>query len=159
MTTDTAEGAHPYTLASAWQEENPKITFIAKKLGDHTTLLHEKLRPGQSVKIEGPYGCFTFEDDRHCQIWVGGGIGITPFIARMKHLALSGRKQDWPEQQTIDLFHSTTTVDEEALNKLARDARFSNVQLHVLVDTRDGYLTGERIRAAVPEWHKASIWF
>jgi predicted ferric reductase len=33
------------------------------------------------------------------------------------------------------------------------------VRLHVLIDARDGYLTGERIRAAVPEWREASIWF
>ena len=33
------------------------------------------------------------------------------------------------------------------------------MHLHVLVDARDGLLTGERIRAAVPEWREASVWF
>jgi predicted ferric reductase len=33
------------------------------------------------------------------------------------------------------------------------------VALHVLVDARDGLLTGEHIRAAVPDWRSASIWF
>jgi len=128
-------------------------------LGDHTALLHTKLHLGQSIRIEGPYGCFTFEDDRHCQIWIGGGIGITPSIARMKYLASIGKAQDWLTEQRIDLFHSTADVDEEALDKLAQDASSANVQLHTLIDARDGYLTGERIRATIPEWRTASIWF
>jgi predicted ferric reductase len=31
--------------------------------------------------------------------------------------------------------------------------------LHVLVDARDGRLNGDRIRAAVPDWASASLWF
>lgn len=38
---------------------------------------------GLPVTVEGPYGCFNFEDQQASQIWVGGGIGITPFIARL----------------------------------------------------------------------------
>jgi len=49
--------------------------------------LRETLRAGQAVTVEGPYGCFTFDDSVPLQIWVGGGIGVTPFIARMKDLA------------------------------------------------------------------------
>lgn len=33
------------------------------------------------------------------------------------------------------------------------------MRLHVLVDDRDGYLTGDRIRAEVPDWREAGIWF
>jgi predicted ferric reductase len=33
------------------------------------------------------------------------------------------------------------------------------VRVHVLHDPRDGRLTGERIRAAVPDWREASFWF
>jgi predicted ferric reductase len=39
------------------------------------------------ITVEGPYGCFDFEDAQPHQIWVGAGIGITPFIARMKQRA------------------------------------------------------------------------
>lgn len=54
------------------------MTLIVKALGDHTDRLHETLKIGQNVKIEGPYGCFTFDDHYPEQIWIGGGIGITP---------------------------------------------------------------------------------
>jgi predicted ferric reductase len=158
-TSDASEGAHPYTIASGWRTDEPKIIFITKELGDHTSRLRDRLRVGQKVKIEGPYGCFTFDDDRPQQIWVGGGIGITPLIARMKHMALQKEAPDWPPSQQVDVFHTTMDVDEEALGKLAADAKNANVRLHVLVDSRDGRLTGERIRATVPQWREASIWF
>lgn len=157
-TSDTSEGAHPYTIASCWNDEDRRITFITKELGDHTRLLRERLHVGQEVKIEGPYGCFTFDDDRPHQIWIGGGIGITPFIARMKELqritAGNGRAA-----QTVDLFHTSADIDEEAFAKLAADAKSANIQLHILVDTRDGFLTGMRIRETVPQWQEASVWF
>ncbi|MDR0780543.1 MAG: ferric reductase-like transmembrane domain-containing protein [Pseudomonadales bacterium] len=159
VTADTLEGAHPYTIASGWQAENPRLRIIAKELGDYTRHLRETLRVGQDITIEGPYGCFTFDD--HCphQIWISGGIGITPFIARMEHMAARKEDYDWPQGQKIDLFHSTSEADGAALEKLAASAQAANVQLHIIINTRDGYLTGERVRAVVPEWRKASIWF
>lgn len=158
-TSDASEGAHPYTIASSWHADNPRITFITKELGDHTSHLREKLRVDQEMKVEGPYGCFTFDDDRPHQIWIGGGIGITPFVARMKHLSIQKGDPDWPVAQTIDLFHTTADVDEAALGKLAADASSADVRLHVLVDARDGRLTGDRIREAATQWRDASIWF
>lgn len=156
---DASEGAHPYTIASGWHPDHPRIAFITKELGDHTGRLREKLRAGQEVQVEGPYGCFTFDDDCRHQIWIGGGIGITPFVARMKHMALRGDAPDWPEGQTADLFHATADVDEVALAKLAQDAGAANVHLHLLISARDGRLTGTRIREEVPDWREASIWF
>jgi len=158
-TTDVAEGAHPYTIASGWRPESPGIMLIVKELGDHTRRLRGILDVGQAVKLEGPYGCFTFDDDRARQIWIGGGIGITPFIARMQHIAARQAQPDWPAGQQIDLFHTTTEVDQQALDKLTADARLAAVRLHILVDARDGLLTGERLRAAVPDWREASFWF
>lgn len=157
-TSDADEGPHPYTIASTWDPQEPRITFIAKELGDHTRRLRERLRVGQEVGVEGPYGCFTFDDDCRLQIWIGGGIGITPFVGRMKQLAQRDRTAGEPGP-TVHLFHSTAEVDEDALARLAADAGAAEVRLHVLVDARDGLLTGERIRAAVPDWHEASIWF
>lgn len=156
---DASEGAHPYTIASSWHAEKPRITFITKELGDHTNRLRENLRVGQEIMIEGPYGCFTFDDDRPHQIWIGGGIGITPFVARMKHLAMRKVASDRSEARTVDLFHTTADVDEAAFGKLAADARSADVRLHLLVDARDGRLSGERVREAVPQWREASIWF
>lgn len=40
-TTDVAEGAHPYTIASAWNAADRRITFVVKELGDHTRRLRQ----------------------------------------------------------------------------------------------------------------------
>ncbi len=156
VTSNPVEGAHPYTIASAWTPKDPTVTFIAKELGDHTTGLADKLKVGQRVTVEGPYGCFTFDDGRARQIWIGAGIGITPFIARLKELAAAGPDVPCP---TIDLFHVTREVDEAALERLAKDVQAARIRLHLLISARDGHLTGERIRAAVPDWREASLWF
>jgi predicted ferric reductase len=158
-TSDALEGAHPYTIASAWNDKDRRITFVTKELGDHTSRLRQKLQVGQDVKVEGPYGCFDFDNGRPRQIWIGGGIGITPFIAGMKHLARERRAHPDRPRPSIDLFHTTADYDERAISKLKADAEAANIRLHVLVDARDGLLTGERIRDAVPQWREASIWF
>ncbi|GAB2175648.1 ferredoxin reductase family protein [Dongia sp. agr-C8] len=155
-----SEGAHPYTIASAWHPAVHRLTFVVKALGDHTARLRDTLHVGQDVEVEGPYGGFTFDDDCAHQIWIGGGIGITPFIARMKQRALQRRPGEGPlPTQTIDLFHTTADFSAEAIAKLEADARAADVRLHVLVDSWDGRLNGERIRAAVPGWRNASVWF
>ena len=156
-TSDPSEGPHPYTIASEWIGGSRHVTFITKELGDHTKRLRDKLRVGQSVKLEGPYGCFTFEDNLKRQIWIGGGVGITPFIAKMKHRAASAETS--PADPEIDLFHTSAEYDEVAFEKLKADAAAANVRLHILLDKRDGLLSGERIRAEVPAWREASIWF
>lgn len=153
VTSDRHEGAHPYTIASAWQAADPRLTFITKALGDHTGRLRERLKVGMPVTVEGPYGCFDFEDAQPNQIWIGAGIGITPFVARLKHRAAH------PDHRTVDLFHPTADYEQAAIDRLTADAAAAGVALHLLVDAKDGRLNGQRIREAVPQWRTASIWF
>ncbi|WP_372741067.1 ferric reductase-like transmembrane domain-containing protein [Neptunomonas sp.] len=147
------EGAHPYTIASAWDSVNQQIVFITKELGDHTKTLREYLKVGTPVTVEGPYGCFDFSDAQPRQIWIGAGIGITPFVARMKQLAVT------PGKQHVDLFHPTAELSDKAITKLKADAKAAGVNLHILVSAKDGRLNGQRIRESVPEWQYASVWF
>ncbi len=152
VTFDKKEGPHPFTISSDWKGDGSML-FIIKELGDYTKVLPATLKAGDLVTIEGPYGQFNFTGTKPHQIWIGGGIGITPFISRMKRLAHQ------PDGKVIDLFHTTAVLSEEAIRKLQRDAKAANVQLHVLVDARDGRLNAERICEAVPQWGSADIWF
>ncbi len=154
VTFDHKEGPHPYTIASAWDVQERKITFITKALGDHTNRLYKMLGVGQSAIVEGPYGCFTFNDQRKRQIWIGAGIGITPFIAQMAHLAQTSNRQ-----QQIDLFHPTADFSQAAIDNLKADAQAADVELHLLVDSKDGRLNGERLRNVIQDWKEASVWF
>ncbi|BBF92817.1 ferredoxin reductase family protein [Blastochloris tepida] len=146
------EGAHPFTISSGWTGDG-RLFFLIKGIGDYTARLPELLHVGDLVTVEGPYGRFNFGTGKSRQIWVGGGIGITPFIARMKALAVEsdGRK--------IDLFYSTAEPDEEFIERLRRDAQAANVNLHVLVTAQGSRLDVERICNAVPAWAEADIWF
>lgn len=153
VTFDRKEGAHPFTIASAWDPEAPTITFISKALGDYTERLPETLTVGSEVTVEGPYGRFTFEDGKDRQIWIGAGIGITPFIARLKHLAAA------PDGRNIDLFHTVPEIADAPKALLEADVAAAGVNLHLMRDREDGLLTAERLREMLPDWSQASVWF
>jgi len=76
---------HPYTLSSSPLEPNPRVAI--KDLGDASRAI-QSIRVGTTVTLEGPYGRFfpTSEKSDRPELWVAGGIGITPFLARMRHL-------------------------------------------------------------------------
>lgn len=153
VTSDRREGAHPFTIASGWDPQQRRVVFITKALGDYTSRLPEELREGMTLEIEGPYGCFDFRDDRPRQVWIGAGIGITPFVARMKELAAE------PGDKPVDLFHVTSDTDPEAMAKLRADAAAAGIRLHLIISPRDGRLDADRLRSLVPDWQQASVWF
>lgn len=88
LTFDRAEGAHPFTIASAPQPGSRRITFQIKALGDYTRELANRLREGQAVLVEGPYGRLDYRKGRSnaAQVWVAGGIGVTPFLAWLENM-------------------------------------------------------------------------
>jgi predicted ferric reductase len=155
LTIDKSEGAHPFTIASDWDPQTHRMRFITKSLGDFTARMPELLKVGDRVSVEGPYGKFTFEDSQARQIWVGAGIGITPFIARMNRLARNGNSNG----KTIDLFHPSADVDEAAIEKLRADAEAAGIKLHLILGRERPLVDGEMIRKAVPDWRDASLWF
>ena len=152
VTFNRDEGPHPFTISSAWRGDG-KMFFLIKGLGDYTDTLPTALKVGDMAVVEGPYGRFSFGGDAKRQIWVAGGIGITPFVARMQALTKA------PDGKDIDLFYSTSAPDAEFIGKLRRRANEAGVRLHVLVADVDGRLTVERICAVVPEWKSADLWF
>jgi len=92
---------HPYSIACGYNLER-HITLGIKKSGDHTRTL-DKLNPGDDVLLYGPYGRFSdkfLAAERNC-VFIGAGIGITPFLG-MWHVALHSEErhdsQDVPER-------------------------------------------------------------
>jgi len=152
VTFDPAEGPHPFTISSAWHDDG-KLRFHIKGIGDYTETLPQTLKVGDLVKVEGPYGRFDFSGDKPGQVWIAGGIGITPFIARMQAL------RQRPDGRSIDLFYSTSAPDQGFIDKLRQLAERAQVRLHVLISGQDGRLTAERLCQKVPAWRSASVWF
>jgi predicted ferric reductase len=96
-----SEGAHPFTIASAPNalgtsaEGEPLLRLVIKPLGDYTRTLCQRLRAGQRVDIEGPYGCFDGAGARHRQqVWVAAGVGVTPFLALLEARQPGARATD-----------------------------------------------------------------
>ena len=70
---------HPFTISAA--PSGGPLRFSIKASGDFTRALQTNLSAGSSASIEGPYGMFDFRAGRPRQLWLAGGIGITPFLA------------------------------------------------------------------------------
>ncbi len=79
---------HPFSFTSSPFDRNLKIAV--KNLGDFTAKL-KNLKSGTIAKIEGPFGRFLSQNFKD-QIWIAGGIGITPFLSMARTLKERGGK-------------------------------------------------------------------
>jgi predicted ferric reductase len=85
---------------------------------------------------------------------VAGGIGITPFLARMEEFA-----HREPSKIAVDLFYCARNPGEAFINNLKQLAGAAGVSLHIVLDGHDRRLDAETLCARVPEWKNASLWF
>ncbi|MDR0439668.1 MAG: ferric reductase-like transmembrane domain-containing protein [Candidatus Accumulibacter sp.] len=151
LTFDSAEGAHPFTIASAWYP-GASLRFAIKALGDYTRTLPGEVRPGDAVIIEGPYGRFDFGEISEDQVWIAGGVGIVPFLARLEVLAAASGVRG-----KVHLFYSARNFQEASfpcgLEALCCDA---GVKLHLHINEHDGRMgvgnIGELARQAQSVW-------
>lgn len=82
---------HPYTISSAPEEANLRIAI--KDLGDASRAI-QSIADGTNVDVMGPYGAFFPDHDNDAELWIAGGIGVTPFLGRARHLASAGHQVD-----------------------------------------------------------------
>jgi predicted ferric reductase len=124
---------HPFSLIS-----NPKdreIQIAVKSLGDYTGRL-SKLKIGDLAKIEGPFGVFDYKkSENKYQIWIAGGIGITPFLSMARSI-------DWNEYK-VDFYYSFKTKSDgvylDELEKIAKNNK--NLSLFPWVSEKNGFLS------------------
>ncbi|MDD3050562.1 MAG: ferredoxin reductase family protein [Candidatus Cloacimonetes bacterium] len=127
---------HPFTIASHPEEKT--IELVIKKEGKWTRNL-SALKPGVQVQISSIYGKFTFKNDRP-MLWVAGGVGITPFLAKIRQMSLDG--DDF--RQPVVLFWSTTTFSEMPFKREFDDfASRTNSFTFIAINTRE--VGGKRI--------------
>ncbi len=156
VTFDAVEGAHPFTIASADRGDRT-VTFAIKALGDYTRKLSRHLVAGTPVKVEGPYGRFQLNraSKRARQIWIAGGIGITPFLAWLESI-----QDERAIGIAADLHYSVR--DREAdpfIDRLqALCETLPEVHLHVH-DQRNGPLSAKTLASELNETKRAEVWF
>lgn len=141
---------HPFSIAGCNQEDNV-IRFIIKELGDYTKALKNKIKVTDVVLIEGPYGTFTFESEGN-QIWVAGGIGITPFIARLEHLSAEGQKVD-----NIDFYYSSR--GENPFKEIEELSEKTGVRFHYINTLKDGRLSFDKIKEIIKDTSSVTLWY
>ena len=131
---------HPFSISSGAREG--RLRFIVKALGDYTRRLrdHAHLR-GASVRVEGPYGRFDPLGGLDRQVWIAGGIGITPFLSVMRTL-------DPEHGKTIRLYYCVREAKEAVFwDELTQRAILGGVSLH-RIETETGARFGvERLVA------------
>ncbi|AKH44318.1 putative ferric reductase [Altererythrobacter atlanticus] len=117
MKADGLREPHPFTIASAPTPEG-KITFVIRALGDYTTRLIAQVEPGMHADVYAPYGRFRRKPECEREIWIGGGVGISPFIAW-----LNDKEAERFEQVTLFYFFTPGRVfpDVSVLEEMARE--------------------------------------
>ncbi|MGZ6004755.1 MAG: ferredoxin reductase family protein [Candidatus Saccharimonadales bacterium] len=130
---------HPFSISSAPGDGSLRLSV--KGLGDYTNNL-VAIRPGTTAEIEGAYGRFTYTNFKNMnQIWIAGGIGITPFLSMAASLPNDGYK--------IDLYYSVKTESEVIdWNKLYDTAMSRSGNFRVIPyvgDKQKGFLNADYI--------------
>ena len=132
---------HPYTITS--EPGSDKLSFVIKELGDYTNKL-KNLKIGDTAKIEGPYGLFTLDSSySRKQVWIAGGIGITPFLSMARGLVNGNNINS--AKYSIDLYYSVKTEDEFVFLDELREISKKTGQIRVfdIVSERDGFVTAD----------------
>ncbi len=114
---------HPFTIAG--RDEVGGLSFAIKASGDFTKRLYENVAVGDQMQVQGAYGRFKFNSKSSRQLWLAGGIGVTPFLAMAQEL-------DNSLSQEVCLFHCVRdageAVDQQALlSKVEEVDKFSYI--------------------------------
>lgn len=152
---DRLEGAHPFTISSADEGDNV-VRFSIKALGDYTKYLQNNIHAGDRVEVEGPYGLFDYQRSQSSQqVWIGGGIGITPFIAWVESMI-----QNNDHETQVDFYYCACNEQEADYANYLKTLCESlpNVRLHVHCSDVAGYLTADKLMQDSNE-KISDIWF
>ena len=90
------EEVHPFTISKE-PDASGQLRFTVKALGDYTRVLEHNLAVGTPARVSGPFGRFRRKRAASREVWIAGGIGVTPFVALARALE--------PDHPPVDLFY------------------------------------------------------
>lgn len=130
--------AHPFTISSA--PDSHEVKLAIKTSGDFTQKLYDQLKPGDVATLQGGHGMFNYKTGGDKQIWIAGGIGLTPFLSWMRDFRGTSGKQ-------IDFYYAMRSPDEAVyLDEIERaSVQNESFRVHLHVSNKAGRLTGEKI--------------
>ncbi len=132
--------SHPFTISSAPAPREDVLRVTIKASGDFTRHLFENLKTGMDAVIEGAYGMFDYKTGGQKQIWVAGGIGVTPFLSFIRDMG-GNLAQD------VDFYYTVRHRDEAIFVDEIEAAAKQNPRLKARIrySSTDGSLTVDEI--------------
>ena len=130
---------HPFSITSTPDERTLRITV--KAVGDYTRALRA-LERGTEAVVEGPYGSFATASGAASngrEIWIAGGIGVTPFLSMAR--SLNGDARDVDFYYCVEHPPEAHFLDELRAIALERD----DFRVTLVPRDTDGFLTAERV--------------
>lgn len=80
---------HPFTLASG-DDPDGRVAFLIRVSGDYTSKVVSDARSGMHADVYAPFGRFARRADAAREVWIAGGVGISPFVAWLEDQPASG---------------------------------------------------------------------
>jgi len=141
---------HPFSITSAPGDRTLMLTV--KAVGDYTRALR-RLEAGADAVFEGPYGSFSHQNvPRARQLWIAGGIGVTPFLSVARGLADDDRL-DVDFDYCVERPAEAHFLDE--LEAIA--ARRPGFRVMVVPREQDGFLSVERLASEQEDLEHADV--
>jgi predicted ferric reductase len=133
---------HPFTVSSSPKENNLRLSIKAS--GDWTRHLYAHLKAGTEARIDGCYGQLNYKTSGSQQIWIAGGIGVTPFLSWVR---------DFDPQSgfEIDFFYSVRAEADAVFwdEFVAAAQTYKWFRATLNVSSRDGSLTVDKMAATL----------
>jgi NAD(P)H-flavin reductase len=84
---DLTENEKPFTFSCS--PLRPYVQLTIKKFGEVTTLIHDRLKVGDKLRLRGPFGeALKFDESvKEDIVLIAGGSGITPFMSIIEYAA------------------------------------------------------------------------
>jgi predicted ferric reductase len=140
--------AHPYSISSA--PSSPTLRVIVGAEGPTTRRIQGiAARDGARALVHGAYGRLSFHREGPAKrLWIGGGIGVTPFLSLAEDLADDPAGRDVVLVAGVDHRQDAFYAD-----RLARDAERAGGALQVIVWSREerGLPTVDALMEEIPD--------
>ena len=118
---------HPFTVSALGA--SGEIRIGVKALGDCTQKI-QSIEPGVMARVQGAFGKFLTDRPSSPQLWVAGGMGITPFLAQLRAGSL--------KQQTLLLYLYRSEADAAFVDEIrALAVRDPNLSLRAVATGKD----------------------
>lgn len=122
---------HPFSISGG---SDKTVYFTTKASGDYTKNIYDNLKVGSKVTVDRAYGHMHLNQGHDKQVWIAGGIGITPFISYLRENPVLDKQ--------VDFYYAYTGQENAVYLDLLRDyaAKNPNLTLHIVDSQKDGFL-------------------